>query len=374
MGSAGGVAGKAGTAGLILGALLLASPVAAATCQDLSGEALRIQAMVDGSRGARTRYEAAFQEQLTVLDDARADAEDQGCLGDRSFYDQRRPASICGPLVARIGRMEANLVTLDRLRRGQSTGDLKARLRGLQSALYNQGCDMDGPGGRTGGGNEDDERSAPLHASQEQGIPPDPARDPLASSSRISGPMSLAGNTFRTLCVRGCDGYYFPISFSTTRDRFADDEATCQSLCPGADAALYVYANPGQDVKDMVSLDGKPYGDLKAAFAYRKQLKATCTCKAASTTRSYSVISTEPGTSSGPQSSPAGSLPDAAKKAATNPAPAGDDATVRAADAGPAASTAPASSASTIRSVGPRYWGGQSQVKVPLAPALKQDR
>ena len=40
------------------------------------------------------------------------------------------------------------------------------------------------------------------------------------------------GGTFRTLCVRTCDGYYFPISFSTISDQFATDAQSCQNMCP----------------------------------------------------------------------------------------------------------------------------------------------
>ena len=50
--------------------------------------------------------------------------------------------------------------------------------------------------------------------------------------------------TYRTLCVRLCDGYYFPISFSATRDRFARDAKTCETSC-GGQARLFVYRNPG---------------------------------------------------------------------------------------------------------------------------------
>ena len=32
------------------------------------------------------------------------------------------------------------------------------------------------------------------------------------------GAREVAG-TYRTMCVRLCDGYYFPISFTTTRER-----------------------------------------------------------------------------------------------------------------------------------------------------------
>ena len=41
----------------------------------------------------------------------------------------------------------------------------------------------------------------------------------------------------RTVCVRTCDGAYFPISFATVPARFPDDERTCKALCPAAEAS-----------------------------------------------------------------------------------------------------------------------------------------
>ena len=35
------------------------------------------------------------------------------------------------------------------------------------------------------------------------------------------------GGTYRTLCVRTCDGYYFPISFKVTRAKFNTDSIAC---------------------------------------------------------------------------------------------------------------------------------------------------
>ena len=75
--------------------------------------------------------------------------------------------------------------------------------------------------------------------------------------------------TYRTLCVRASDGYYFPVSFSTTPDHFNADAAACQSMCPGADVSLFVHHNPGEDVDTMVSLSGVPYSSLPNAFKYR---------------------------------------------------------------------------------------------------------
>jgi hypothetical protein len=94
--------------------------------------------------------------------------------------------------------------------------------------------------------------------------------------SAPSGPM---GSTFRTICVRTCDGYYFPISYATTADRFRDDEQTCQRMCPAAEVSLYTYHNPGEDVAQAVSLNGRLYTELPTAFSYRKALNPACSCR-----------------------------------------------------------------------------------------------
>lgn len=85
---------------------------------------------------------------------------------------------------------------------------------------------------------------------------------------------------YRTMCVRLCDGFYFPISFSTSSSRFKDDEARCRDTC-SAPAELYVYRNPGESVDQMVSpATGRRYTDLPSAFRNRKQYIRGCSCKA----------------------------------------------------------------------------------------------
>ena len=92
------------------------------------------------------------------------------------------------------------------------------------------------------------------------------------------GQYRQSRGTYRTLCVRLCDGFYFPINFSATRGRFDDDAKTCERGCPGQ-ARLFVYPNPGGEVEDMVDLSGQSYRDLKAAFLYRTQYVPSCRCK-----------------------------------------------------------------------------------------------
>ncbi len=95
-----------------------------------------------------------------------------------------------------------------------------------------------------------------------------------------SGNDGAPSGTFRTVCVRICDGYYFPISYSTVPNRFVDDQRACQRECPATEAVLYSYRNPGEDINQAVSVNSQqPYTELPNAFHYRKEFVATCSCR-----------------------------------------------------------------------------------------------
>jgi hypothetical protein len=83
--------------------------------------------------------------------------------------------------------------------------------------------------------------------------------------------------TYRTWCVRLCDGYYWPVSYSTTRDRFSRDAQKCELGCP-LKSQLFVHRT-SDDVDDMTDLEGDAYRDLKNAFRYRREYVADCTCR-----------------------------------------------------------------------------------------------
>ncbi len=99
-----------------------------------------------------------------------------------------------------------------------------------------------------------------------------------ARSSTPNGDGAPSG-TYHTVCVRTCDGYYFPISYSTLPSHFAEDERTCQRQCPAAEVALYSYRNPGEDMDQAVSNSGQPYTALPIAYRYRTELIAGCSCR-----------------------------------------------------------------------------------------------
>ena len=84
--------------------------------------------------------------------------------------------------------------------------------------------------------------------------------------------------TYRTMCVRLCDGYFWPVSFTATKREFARDSEVCERSC-GSPAVLHVYRNPGQEPEDMIGLTGQPYVKLGTAFRYRVSYDSTCKCR-----------------------------------------------------------------------------------------------
>ena len=89
----------------------------------------------------------------------------------------------------------------------------------------------------------------------------------------------LSGN-YRTLCVRTCDGYFFPISFSASQGRLRTDANVCKALCPAAETRLFYHRNPGEEAEQAVAADGTRdlLSRLPNAFRYRTEVVPGCTC------------------------------------------------------------------------------------------------
>ncbi len=118
-------------------------------------------------------------------------------------------------------------------------------------------------------------------------------------SGEDSGPYGGSGNqfgalpyaTYRTVCVRLCDGFYFPISFATLPNHFQRDADACQSKC-AAPVELYYHQNPGSSIEQAVAAKTQePYTRLKSAFRYRKEYVNGCSCKQAEYTPPAGTLS-----------------------------------------------------------------------------------
>ncbi len=144
-----------------------------------------------------------------------------------------------------------------------------------------------GRSGNTSWSGSNNQRPMP---SQLKGPPPPPswfAKPPQSSfwgevghpqmspSSPFGGPRPVSG--YRTVCVRLCDGYFFPISFGVSEGSFSRDQATCSNSCPGA--RLYHYRPGSEDPESMVDSSGQPYSKLKNANLFRTQFVESCKCK-----------------------------------------------------------------------------------------------
>jgi hypothetical protein len=195
-----------------------------AYCRQVQADYLRAGRGSGGGGGDA----AKIQRQLAS---AQADAKRNGCR--RVLFG--KPGKNCPAIMARVNQLQRDL---GRSRSGgggivaSNSRYERDRLRGI---LQRNGCEVPS----SGGGGE------------------------------------YAGSGYRTLCMRTCDGYYFPISFSTSRSRFKIDEAVCQSMYGGAPSELFVHYN-GSPSDTAVSLKGEPMTSSTNALAFRHFYAGTC--------------------------------------------------------------------------------------------------
>jgi hypothetical protein len=98
------------------------------------------------------------------------------------------------------------------------------------------------------------------------------------SDEDSDGPPQSYSSTYRTVCVRLCDGYYWPMSYATTAATFDRERQKCESSC-GSPVRLF-RGRTGSEIDDMEDQNGVPYRRMKNAFLYRTQYDSACKCKA----------------------------------------------------------------------------------------------
>ena len=86
-----------------------------------------------------------------------------------------------------------------------------------------------------------------------------------------------ASGSYRTVCVRLCDGFYWPINYGTDSDDLDTDARTCERSC-ASPTRLFMHPVDG-DIEDLIDQKGQPYAKLKTAFLFRKVYDESCKCK-----------------------------------------------------------------------------------------------
>ncbi len=104
------------------------------------------------------------------------------------------------------------------------------------------------------------------------------ASEPQASRRYSFVAHTKPNMSYRTFCVRECDGFYYPLSQSSTPSSFIADEAKCWSSC-SSPAKLFYSPASSDDAGEMVSLTGEHYGDLANAFRFRSEYISGCACR-----------------------------------------------------------------------------------------------
>lgn len=265
--------------------VLVASPAGASVCEDLRTELRTLSRAGPGGSSQAQRFADAAARQARELQKTRAIQRQNGCFGD--------PSAGCQALYRTIEEMRANLAMLESQRDKLSRGRNGARIRAIEMRLASNRCDEPQRTART---QPRDNRVAvvpePVRKSERktrvvvrQGVGREIIYDrPIegetnralpAEPTDTTGPNRITigymPGTYRTLCVRTCDGYYFPISFSTRFDYFGRDAKVCEARCPGTETKLYFHRVPEQESEEMISLQGQPYTVLPNAFLYRQR-------------------------------------------------------------------------------------------------------
>ena len=84
-----------------------------------------------------------------------------------------------------------------------------------------------------------------------------------------SAPRTVASGSGPAFCVRSCDGRYFPLARGN-----ATPVQICQAFCPASATKVFF----GSSIDGASSATGERYADSENAYAYRKALRADCTC------------------------------------------------------------------------------------------------
>ncbi|MCJ2013403.1 DUF2865 domain-containing protein [Methylobacterium sp. J-076] len=96
----------------------------------------------------------------------------------------------------------------------------------------------------------------------------------------------------QVICVRTCDGGYFPMP-NLPEGRSGADEM-CQALCPGTEAVAYSMPHGDEALKQAATVKGsRAYTGLANAFRFRKAFTPNCSCKPDGKTWAQSLVKAE---------------------------------------------------------------------------------
>ena len=239
-----------------------------------NAECARLQQAIAARRSSGAG--AAVDRQRAELARTSAYARSLGCENRKFLIFGSNPPPQCGEVNAQISRMQANLAALQ-ARAGGGVGDLVAR--------YNSECGRGAPAGpsnvfealfggiaRLANGGPEPPPQSDAGFEDRSGAP----GNGQPGQGDSGGVHARAGSY--AVCVRTCDGSFFPVSYSGAGSRADSLEDVCRALCPNADMALYSFPFGGT-IEEAVSPSGEPYVNLANASKFEKTYDPNCACR-----------------------------------------------------------------------------------------------
>ncbi|WP_210339902.1 DUF2865 domain-containing protein [Bosea sp. ASV33] len=237
--------------------VMLAALGGTAVAQSASCNAWRAELeSLQGRSGSDPRAAQAAQRVGAQLAQLSNQYRSMGCDRGFSFFDSPPPQ--CNFIRQQLGQLQNQYGQLQRQAEGGGIEQRRAQL----AAAINNNCRAQPRGffdtifGRDPGPGEIDSTLPELDPEQ----PTEPAKP------RLGGPQ--------TVCVRTCDGFFFPLGNNT-----GNGDEMCQALCPGTETLAYGMS-AGGDIQNAASrATGQPYSSLANAGKYTRSFDAACTCR-----------------------------------------------------------------------------------------------
>lgn len=247
--------------------IAVAAPLAVSQAQTIDCGRLQMQLTnLPGNSGDVQALSASIQRQRSELARMTDYGASIGCNRQQFLFFGSAPPPECGPLQDQMRTAQANL--------SQLNADYQRKTEGLD--LYRR--DLQDRYRTYCGSEASNRQSSNLIDRLFGGIRPAPESDPLMGDEDVMPENAPAMGGSKAVCVRTCDGGFFPVSYSATQGRMESLAQLCQAQCPNATTEVFTYSM-GRDIDDAVSANGSTYRSMPYAGRYRTKFDSTCSCR-----------------------------------------------------------------------------------------------
>jgi hypothetical protein len=255
----------------VLALAVSSGAMASELCDRLNNELTALSETYSAPAQIR-KYARAIAEQKLSIRELRYRMRETGCSGGSLFVIGGENADECTELEDKMARMETNLAILNEKRIGLMSGQSDDfRRRRLIAAIDDNRCNEQPVLAST---DPVLNGADPIVTDMPDGyetIRVPESDEGYGDSQFVDLGGSATNGSYRTICVRTCDGAFFPISSQATSTSFRRDAQVCSMMCPGVDTELFYHAIRQETDSMRSAVTGRPYDELENAYRFRAQ-------------------------------------------------------------------------------------------------------